>query len=100
MIQVQGSARVTLPDGRKVRLVYDGRNGKPYTSIGRSLIAAGEIGADEMSLARLKSWLRAKGCSRANVGAKKCGATAPMSSFASKRIFAQATAPMGGAGRL
>ena len=44
MIQVQGSARVTLPDGRKVRLVYDGRNGKPYTSIGRSLIEAGEIG--------------------------------------------------------
>ncbi|MGA2792263.1 MAG: MltA domain-containing protein, partial [Roseiarcus sp.] len=43
MAQVQGSARVELPDGRIVRLAYDGRNGQPYTSIGRLLIEAGEI---------------------------------------------------------
>jgi len=42
-------------------LIYDGRNGRPYTSIGRLLIEAGEIGEAEMSLARLKSWLRAAG---------------------------------------
>lgn len=35
LIQVQGSARVALEDGRQMRLVYDGRNGRPYTSIGR-----------------------------------------------------------------
>ncbi len=40
---MQGSARVELPDGREVRLAYDGRNGQPYTSIGRLLIEAGEI---------------------------------------------------------
>ena len=61
LIQVQGSARVELTDGRVVRLVYDGRNGQPYTSIGRLLIASGEIAESEMSLARLKSWLRANG---------------------------------------
>ena len=43
LVQVQGSARVALPDGREVRLAYDGRNGQPYTSIGRLLIEAGEI---------------------------------------------------------
>jgi membrane-bound lytic murein transglycosylase A len=59
MAQVQGSASVELPDGRLVRLAYDGRNGQPYTSIGRLLIEAGEIPEAEMSLARLKSWLRA-----------------------------------------
>jgi membrane-bound lytic murein transglycosylase A len=59
LIQVQGSARVTLPDGRRRRLVYDGRNGRPYASIGRLLIEAGEIPEAEMSLARLKAWLRA-----------------------------------------
>ena len=59
LIQVQGSARVELTDGRRVRLVYDGRNGLPYTSIGRLLIESGEIAETEMSLARLKSWLRA-----------------------------------------
>jgi membrane-bound lytic murein transglycosylase A len=61
LIQVQGSARVILPDGRLMPLVYDGRNGRPYTSIGRLLIAAGEIPEVEMSLARLKAWLRAAG---------------------------------------
>jgi len=61
MAQVQGSARVELPDGRVVRLAYDGRNGQPYTSIGRLLIEAGEIAEAEMSLERLKAWLRARG---------------------------------------
>jgi membrane-bound lytic murein transglycosylase A len=61
LIQVQGSALVELTDGRRVRLVYDGRNGLPYTSIGRLLIESGEIAESEMSLARLKSWLRANG---------------------------------------
>ncbi|HEY3719484.1 MAG TPA: MltA domain-containing protein [Roseiarcus sp.] len=63
LVQVQGSARVELTDGRRVRLVYDGRNGLPYTSIGRLLIESGEIAEAEMSLARLKSWLRANGLS-------------------------------------
>ena len=36
MVQVQGSARVRLPDGRLLRLTYAGRNGRPYSSIGRS----------------------------------------------------------------
>ena len=31
-LQVQGSGRVRLPDGRVVRLAYDGRNGQPYTA--------------------------------------------------------------------
>lgn len=57
--QVQGSARVRLTDGRLVRLVYAGRNGHPYTSIGRILIAEGAIPAAEMSLERLMGWLRA-----------------------------------------
>ena len=59
LIQVQGSARVRLPDGTQRRLIYDGRNGRPYTSIGRLLVESGEIPAAEMSLARLKAWLRA-----------------------------------------
>lgn len=57
--QVQGSARLRLPDGRMTRLVYAGRNGHPYTSIGRKLVESGEITLAEMSLARLMGWLRA-----------------------------------------
>lgn len=58
-MQVQGSGRVELPNGSKVRVAYDGKNGYPYTSIGRVLIDSGEIGADAMSLKSLKRWLRA-----------------------------------------
>jgi membrane-bound lytic murein transglycosylase A len=58
LIQVQGSAQVEFPDGRRARLAYDGRNGLPYTSIGKILIEAGEIAEGAMSLASLKAWLR------------------------------------------
>jgi membrane-bound lytic murein transglycosylase A len=58
LIQVQGSAQVEFPDRSRARLAYDGRNGLPYTSIGKILIKRGEIAEDAMSLASLKAWLR------------------------------------------
>ena len=61
LAQVQGSARLRLPDGTTLRLAYAGRNGQPYTSIGRLLIERADIAESEMSLARLKQWLRAAG---------------------------------------
>jgi membrane-bound lytic murein transglycosylase A len=61
IIQVQGSARVRLPDGRMLRLTYAGRNGWPYRSIGHILITEGHVPETEMSLARLKDWIRTNG---------------------------------------
>ena len=61
MIHVQGSARLRLPDGRRVDLTYAGRNGRPYTSIGKILIADGAISLEDMTLERLKGWVRANG---------------------------------------
>ncbi|MBA2126124.1 transglycosylase [Hyphomicrobium methylovorum] len=58
-LQVQGSGRVQLPDGTEIRVAYDGKNGYPYTSIGRVLIDRGELTAETMSLQALKQWLRA-----------------------------------------
>ena len=58
LMQVQGSAQVEFPDRSRARLAYDGRNGLPYTSIGKILIEAGEIAEGAMSLASLKAWLR------------------------------------------
>jgi len=58
IVQVQGSARLSLADGTKTRLVYAGRNGHAYTSIGKILVESGEIPLPEMSLARLMAWLR------------------------------------------
>ena len=58
-MQVQGSGRVKLRDGTMVRVTYDGKNGHPYTSIGRHLIDTGKLAADKMSLEALGNWLKA-----------------------------------------
>jgi membrane-bound lytic murein transglycosylase A len=58
IIHVQGSARIRLPDGGVVRVGYAGRNGHPYSSIGRIIVEQGAIARDEMSLERLLGWLK------------------------------------------
>jgi membrane-bound lytic murein transglycosylase A len=58
-VHVQGSARVRLPDGRVLRVGYDGKNGHPYTAIGRILIDRGEIAREDMTADRLAAWLKA-----------------------------------------
>ena len=61
MIQVQGSARIRLPDGRLIRLTYAGRNGLPYSSIGKLMVERGHVPSAELTLARLKEWVRENG---------------------------------------
>lgn len=57
-LQVQGSGRVRLPDGRVLRLGYDGRNGHPYASVGRHLIARGALSDEEATAEAVQGWLR------------------------------------------
>jgi membrane-bound lytic murein transglycosylase A len=57
-MQIQGSGRVKLTDGSTVRVHYDGKNGHPYTSIGRYLIEKGIVAADKMSMGALAKWLK------------------------------------------
>lgn len=59
VLQVQGSGRVRLPDGKVVRLVYSGRNGHPYTSLGRVLSERESIPPAEMTMDRLIARLKA-----------------------------------------
>jgi membrane-bound lytic murein transglycosylase A len=58
-MHVQGSGMIELPDGSCVRLSYDGKNGHPYTSIGRHLIETGVFKAENVTLDALVDWLRA-----------------------------------------
>ena len=60
-IQVQGSARIRLADGRLRRLVYDGRNGYPYTAIGKILVARLNVPPSAMGMTQLKAWILANG---------------------------------------
>ncbi len=58
-LHVQGSGMIAFADGSQARITYDGKNGHPYTSVGRYLIDAGLFPADQMSLDALKDWLKA-----------------------------------------
>lgn len=58
-MQIQGSGRIALPDGAMVRVSYDGKNGHPYTSVGRYLIDSGKFVAEQVSLQSLETWLKA-----------------------------------------
>ncbi|HEY2136307.1 MAG TPA: MltA domain-containing protein, partial [Xanthobacteraceae bacterium] len=58
-IQIQGSARIRLEDGLIVRINYDSHNGHPYTPVGRVLIERKLVPRDEMSMERIRDWLRA-----------------------------------------
>ena len=58
-LEVQGSGRVRLPDGRIVRVSYDGQNGRPYVPIGRLLIERGELTREAVSLQTIRAWLAA-----------------------------------------
>lgn len=59
VLQVQGSGRVRLPDGSVTRLVYSGRNGLPYTSLGRVLSQRENIPPEQMTMDRLVARLKA-----------------------------------------
>jgi len=58
-IHIQGSARVSLPDGQVMRVTFDGKSGQPYTPIGRVLIDRGALAAADVTMATIRSWLAA-----------------------------------------
>ena len=59
-LQVQGSGRLVLDDGTRVRIGYAGTNGRPYTSIGALLVKRGVFASPEQATApAIKAWMRA-----------------------------------------
>jgi membrane-bound lytic murein transglycosylase A len=56
---VQGSVRVRLADGAVLRLAFAGKNGQPYTSIGRVLSQELNVPAADMTMDKVVAWLRA-----------------------------------------
>jgi len=58
-LQIQGSGRIYLAEGGFIRVHYHAANGRPYRSIGRLLIDQGKIPAEEMSMQRLREYLKA-----------------------------------------
>jgi len=58
-LQVQGSGKIKFADGSTMRISYDGKNGHPYTSIGKYLIDNQIMPADRVSMRALANWLKA-----------------------------------------
>jgi membrane-bound lytic murein transglycosylase A len=55
---VNGSAFVETPEGDLLRFGYSGKNGREYTSLGKELVKAGELSAEELSLQSIRRWGR------------------------------------------
>ena len=56
-LQVQGSGRLRLPDGRVIRLGYDSQNGRDYTGIGALMRQRGLLQPGQSSMQGIVQWL-------------------------------------------
>ena len=57
-LQIQGSGRVRLPDGSKIRVGYGGRNGHDYRSVGTEMVRRGLFQSHQVSAATIRNWVR------------------------------------------
>ncbi len=57
-LEIQGSGRLRLPDGRIMRIGYESQNGRDYVAIGKVLKDQGKL-QDPVSMASILGWLRA-----------------------------------------
>ena len=60
-LQVQGSGRIRLPGGDMMRVGFGAKNGHPYTSVGKALIARGVFAPDAVSADAIRDWVQANG---------------------------------------
>ena len=58
-LQVQGSGRLRLPDGRVMRIGYDTQNGRDYVGIGALMKSRGLLEPGQSSMQGIMAWLRA-----------------------------------------
>lgn len=56
-LQVQGSGRIRLPNGRMLRVGYGAANRHPYSSIGMALVRRGAFTRDQASASRIRQWV-------------------------------------------
>ncbi len=56
-MQIQGSGRVRMTDGREFFIGYADGNGHPYVSIGKVMIDEGWMEKDEVTFFSLRKWL-------------------------------------------
>jgi membrane-bound lytic murein transglycosylase A len=60
-LQIQGSGRIRMPDGKVMRVGYAGQNGFPYRSVGQELVRRGVFTIDEVSAQQIRAWVKRNG---------------------------------------
>ncbi|OHV80012.1 murein transglycosylase A [Mesorhizobium sp. ORS 3428] len=58
-IHVQGAARLKMPDGRVHRVTYAAKSGQRFTGPGKTLIEAGEIPLEKVTMQSIRAWFKA-----------------------------------------
>lgn len=58
VLQMQGSGRIRLPDGRLQRLVYQANNSRPFVDIYQMMLDQGVIPKAQFSEAAVRGWMR------------------------------------------
>jgi membrane-bound lytic murein transglycosylase A len=58
VLHVQGSGQIRTPEGKTIRVGFAGSNGRPYRGIGQYLVQAGCIADQDLSLRRVREFLR------------------------------------------
>ena len=56
-LQIQGSGRLLLPDGRTLRAVYAANNGQPFKSTANWLMRKGWIKRGEANMTGIRAWM-------------------------------------------
>jgi membrane-bound lytic murein transglycosylase A len=58
-LEIQGSGRIRLPDGKLLHVGYADQNGHPYVAIGRTLVDSGVMKLEEATMPAIRAWLKA-----------------------------------------
>lgn len=66
-LQVQGSGRIRLEDGRVMRLGFAAKNNHPYRSVGAELVRRGAMAPHAVSAQGIKAWVRRNGAEGARL---------------------------------
>lgn len=57
-LQIQGSGRIDMADGRILRVGYAGRNGHEYRSVGQEMVARGMRSPEQVSAQDIRAYVR------------------------------------------
>jgi len=57
-LQIQGSGKIALDNGDIINVNYENQNGRAYRSIGKLLIESGKISKEDMSMQKIREYLR------------------------------------------